>query len=93
VSREAHPKPFTKMVDGEHLLLETLQRALATGASKVLAVAKRDYYFITRDQYAALKPPANMEFTYKRCPKRAVETAWARKPAMRDNLTHMLYEV
>jgi len=29
VSREAQPKPFVEMADGESLLLETLRRALA----------------------------------------------------------------
>ncbi|MCX7142837.1 MAG: mannose-1-phosphate guanylyltransferase/mannose-6-phosphate isomerase, partial [Proteobacteria bacterium] len=49
---QAHPKPFIKMADGESLLLKTLQRALATGASEVLTVTNRDYYFITRDEYS-----------------------------------------
>ena len=64
VSRESHPKPFIKMADGESLLLKTLQRALATGASEVLTVTNRDYYFITRDEYSALKPPAKVELRY-----------------------------
>ncbi len=61
---QAHPKPFIKMADGESLLLKTLQRALATGASEVLTVTNRDYYFITRDEYSALKPPAHVELSY-----------------------------
>ena len=64
VSRESHPKPFIKMADGESLLLKTLQRALATGASEVLTVTNRDYYFITRDEYSALQPPAKVELRY-----------------------------
>jgi len=52
------------MADGDSLLLKTLQRAVATGASQVLTVTNRDYYFITRDEYAALKPAPNVELSY-----------------------------
>jgi mannose-1-phosphate guanylyltransferase/mannose-6-phosphate isomerase len=64
VSREAHPKPFIKMADGESLLLKTLQRAIATGASKVLTVTNRDYYFITRDEYSSLELASPVELSY-----------------------------
>jgi len=64
VSREAHPKPFIKMADGDSLLLKTLQRAVATGASEVLTVTNRDYYFITRDEYSSLELSAPVELSY-----------------------------
>ncbi|WP_300621852.1 mannose-1-phosphate guanylyltransferase/mannose-6-phosphate isomerase [Dokdonella sp.] len=53
VSRSAYPKPFMRMGDGESLLRKTLDRALlcADGAP-VLTVTGRDYYFLTRDEYA-----------------------------------------
>lgn len=53
VSRSAYPKPFMRMGDGESLLKKTLDRALrcADGAP-VLTVTGRDYYFLTRDEYA-----------------------------------------
>ena len=53
VSRSAYPKPFMRMGDGETLLRKTLDRALrcADGAP-VLTVTGRDYYFLTRDEYA-----------------------------------------
>jgi mannose-1-phosphate guanylyltransferase len=41
VSREAHPKPFIKLPDGERLLLKALKRALATVAEPVSTVTHR----------------------------------------------------
>src|SRR3954467_13912593 len=59
VSREALPKPFIKLVDGETLLAKTLRRALACGKGNgVLTVTNRDYFFLTRDEYAATKHDA-----------------------------------
>jgi mannose-1-phosphate guanylyltransferase/mannose-6-phosphate isomerase len=53
VSRSAYPKPFMRMGDGESLLTKTLQRALACAdGGPVLTVTGRDYYFLTRDEYA-----------------------------------------
>ena len=53
VSRSAYPKPFMRMADGESLLYKTLDRALrVAGSSPVLTVTGRDYYFLTRDEYA-----------------------------------------
>lgn len=52
VSREALPKPFIALPDGETLLLKTLKRAVALpGVESVLTVTNRDYYFLTRDEY------------------------------------------
>src|SRR3954470_8901657 len=59
VSREALPKPFIKLVDGETLLAKTLRRALDCAKSDgVLTVTNRDYFFLTRDEYAATKHAA-----------------------------------
>jgi len=53
VSRSAYPKPFMRMGDGESLLRKTLDRALRlAGGGTVLTVTGRDYYFLTRDEYA-----------------------------------------
>ena len=53
VSRSAYPKPFMRMGDGESLLMKTLDRALHVSADgHVLTVTGRDYYFLTRDEYA-----------------------------------------
>lgn len=52
VSREALPKPFIALPDGETLLQKTLKRAIALpGVERVLTVTNRDYYFLTRDEY------------------------------------------
>ncbi|MBN8741254.1 MAG: mannose-1-phosphate guanylyltransferase/mannose-6-phosphate isomerase [Lysobacterales bacterium 69-70] len=54
VSRSAYPKPFMRLADGESLLYKTLDRALAVADDgHVLTVTGRDYYFLTRDEYAA----------------------------------------
>ncbi|MEO7063515.1 MAG: mannose-1-phosphate guanylyltransferase/mannose-6-phosphate isomerase [Dokdonella sp.] len=53
VSRSAYPKPFMRMGDGDSLLKKTLDRALRiAGGGQVLTVTGRDYYFLTRDEYA-----------------------------------------
>jgi len=53
VSRSAYPKPFMRMGDGESLLKKTLDRALrCSDNGTVLTVTGRDYYFLTRDEYA-----------------------------------------
>jgi mannose-1-phosphate guanylyltransferase/mannose-6-phosphate isomerase len=62
VSRSAYPKPFMRMGDGESLLRKTLDRALrVVGAgAPVLTVTGRDYYFLTRDEYAQ-HPQADLD--------------------------------
>ncbi|HET8941020.1 MAG TPA: mannose-1-phosphate guanylyltransferase/mannose-6-phosphate isomerase [Rudaea sp.] len=53
VSRSAYPKPFMRMADGQSLLGKTLDRALGLpGVARVLTVTGRDYYFLSRDEYA-----------------------------------------
>jgi len=59
VSREAYPKPFIRLADGASLLRRTLERAMRVkGVSTVLTVTNREYYFLTKDEYAsaAVKP-------------------------------------
>ena len=53
VSRQAYPKPFMPMPDGESLLRKTLRRAAAVDAvEKVMTVTNRELFFATRDEYA-----------------------------------------
>ena len=55
VSRQAHPKPFMRLADGETLAEKTLKRALAvSNAGETLTVTSRDYYFLTRDLYQSV---------------------------------------
>jgi len=61
VSRSAYPKPFMRMSDGETLLYKTLERALRVAAGgSILTVTGRDYYFLTRDEYAR-HPQADLD--------------------------------
>lgn len=64
VSREALPKPFIKLPDGESLLLKTGRRALAcANGNGMLTVTNRDYFFLTRDEYEGLgKRPSEFDF-------------------------------
>lgn len=51
-SREAHPKPFLALPDGETLLLKTFRRAAALdGVSEVMTVTNRELFFKTEDEY------------------------------------------
>lgn len=53
VSREGHPKPFMKLADGETLLLKTYRRAAQVArGGEVLTVTNRDYFFMSKDEFA-----------------------------------------
>jgi len=55
VSREAYPKPFIRLADGQSLLQKSLLRAVAVApASPVLTVTNREYVFATRDEYRSV---------------------------------------
>ena len=55
VSREAMPKPFMSLPDGESLLQKTFQRAVGLpGVSQLLTVTNREVFFRTLDEYRAL---------------------------------------
>lgn len=52
VSREAHPKPFMKLADGQSLLQKTFLRAARLdGIGSLLTITNREHYFKTRDEY------------------------------------------
>lgn len=54
LSRQSHPKPYIPLPDGETLIQKTLMRVLeARPDDPVLTVTNRDYYFLTRDSFAA----------------------------------------
>ncbi|WP_142809030.1 mannose-1-phosphate guanylyltransferase/mannose-6-phosphate isomerase [Tepidiphilus olei] len=58
VSREGHPKPFITLPDGETLLHKTYRRAAALHdeqegvPAEILTVTNRDYYFLSKDEFA-----------------------------------------
>jgi len=55
LSREAAPKPFLTLPDGDSLLGKTALRAKSLpGAGPVVTVTNRDYYFATKDVYSTI---------------------------------------
>jgi mannose-1-phosphate guanylyltransferase len=55
LSREAAPKPFMPLPDGDTLLGKTARRAAAIPGSRgLLTVTNRDLFFLTKDVYAGL---------------------------------------
>ncbi|WNW09613.1 mannose-1-phosphate guanylyltransferase/mannose-6-phosphate isomerase [Pseudomonas sp. DTU_2021_1001937_2_SI_NGA_ILE_001] len=55
VSREAMPKPFMRLPDGESLLQKTFNRANGLpGVGRLLTVTNREVYFRTVDDYRTL---------------------------------------
>jgi mannose-1-phosphate guanylyltransferase / mannose-6-phosphate isomerase len=52
VSRQAYPKPFMPLPDGDTLLGKTLKRALSVAnPGAVFTVTNRDHFFLTKDSY------------------------------------------
>jgi mannose-1-phosphate guanylyltransferase / mannose-6-phosphate isomerase len=65
LSREAAPKPFMMLPDGETLLGKTAQRASRLPGSRgFVTVTNRDYYFHTKDVYAGLGAHEPREAAY-----------------------------
>lgn len=65
LSREAAPKPFMPLPDGDTLLGKTAVRAAQLpGVAGLVTVTNRDYYFHTKDVYAGLGryEPANAAY-------------------------------
>jgi len=63
VSREAHPKPFMRLGDGQSLLQKTLLRASKLpDVSEVLTVTNRELYFKTADEYRALNQGLTLSY-------------------------------
>lgn len=65
VSRQAHPKPFMRMGDGETLLYKTLDRALSVAPQgPVFTVTGKDYHFLSRDEFQRHPGAAGAQFAY-----------------------------
>jgi len=64
VSREAMPKPFMRLPDGESLLQKTFRRAIdLADVQRVLTVTNREVFFRTLDDYRPLnKGAATLDF-------------------------------
>ncbi|WP_236235579.1 mannose-1-phosphate guanylyltransferase/mannose-6-phosphate isomerase [Pseudomonas faucium] len=64
VSREAMPKPFMRLPDGQSLLQKTFARASALpGVGRVLTVTNREVFFRTQDEYRQVNP-GNLPLDY-----------------------------
>jgi mannose-1-phosphate guanylyltransferase/mannose-6-phosphate isomerase len=68
VSREAYPKPFIKLPDGQSLLQKTLARLGPLGdIAEVITVTNRDHFFPTRDEYARVGLSCGHFFVLEPC--------------------------
>lgn len=57
LSREAHPKSFIRLEDGQSLVQKAFLRgATLPGVSEVLTVTNRDLFFKIEDEFAAVNP-------------------------------------
>lgn len=57
LSREAHPKSFIRLEDGQSLVQKAFLRGAALpGVSEVLTVTNRDLFFKIEDEFAAVNP-------------------------------------
>lgn len=85
VSREAYPKPFIKLADGQSLLAKTLARALRIeGVARVVTVTNKEYFFITKDEYFDSGARCEHVFILEPCarntaPAIAAAVLWARE--------------
>lgn len=62
-SREAAPKPFLTLPDGQSLLHKTLVRALKLPhVHSVATITNREYFFSTQDTYTKIKPHAKLHY-------------------------------
>ncbi len=53
VSRQAHPKPFIRLADGQSLLQKAFLRgARLAGVAEILTVTNREFFFKTADEYS-----------------------------------------
>lgn len=65
VSREANPKPFIQLADGQSLLQKTFLRALAIPSlTEVVTVTNQTYYFRTKDEYMDVLNSKDIQQSY-----------------------------
>ena len=68
VSREAYPKPFIKLPDGQSLLQKTLARLQHLGPlEEVVTVTNREHFFATRDEYGRTSSETKHFFVLEPC--------------------------
>lgn len=65
VSREAHPKPFMRLPDGQSLLQKAFLRAVTqAGVVEVVTVTNRELYFKTKDDYRVVRDGCSARASY-----------------------------
>ena len=65
LSREAHPKPFIKLDDGQSLIQKTYLRAVAiNGVNEILTVTNRDLFFYTKDEYENISTETKIQHSF-----------------------------
>jgi len=67
VSRELHPKPFIRLVDGQSLLQKAwIRGAMLPSVTEILTVTNRELFFKTEDEYheVAAKAPKGLSNSY-----------------------------
>ena len=68
VSREAYPKPFIRLRDGETLLQKTFERAARLdGVGTIITVTNREYYFLTKEEYQKTRREQRQFFLLEPC--------------------------
>ncbi len=68
VSREAYPKPFIRLADNKSLLQKTFERACRLGGvAELITVTNREYYFLTKDEFAKTNAQAKHVFLLEPC--------------------------
>lgn len=68
VSREAHPKPFIKLADGQSLLQKTFLRASTLPhVQEILTITNREYCYKTKDEYQHLAPAITLDYLLEPC--------------------------
>ena len=84
VSREGHPKPFIQLADGESLLLKTYLRAAVLEPDEIVTVTNRDYYFLSKDEFAAARlPRTRAHFVLEPCGRNTAPAIAAAALALR----------
>lgn len=67
ISREAHPKPFMTLPDGENLLQKTMQRAAQFNTDQIITITNKDYYLKSKAAYADVPVKATLSFLLEPC--------------------------
>ena len=97
VSREAHPKPFMNLPDGDTLLQKTMRRVTSLDdVGKVMTITNRELYFETKDSYQEMALGEELALGYVLEPigrNTAPAIAMAALDLMRENAKDLMLVV